>query len=242
MNIPSNIDYCLSKYEHKKKCGEYLIISCNYLNLFSQIKILNNISMVKIKDDLFQQITKMVKTHRNTSKKNITLFSKLLYKLIKFSGIFSDNCNNKKVLNKDIDGALLTMGITNTKENKSYYNKLTKYANMSGGNDSTNYSGYCDNNITQCVETQQVCMEGGSKKKTYKKKNNSGKNNNYSSKLKECNMLTTSCLFPKKLFTEIVGSLNPNPQKSFKSSLFYLNYVSKYMLKLVLNEVNAETV
>lgn len=198
--------------------------------------------MVKIKDEIFQQITKMVKTHRKTSNKNITIFSKLLYKLIKFSGIFSDNCSNKKVLNKDIDGALLTMGITNSKENKSYYNKLIKYANMSGGSDSTNYSGYCDNHITQCVETQQVCMEGGSNKKTYKKKNNYRKNNQYSSKLKECNMLTASCLFPKKIFTEIVDNLNPNPQKSFKSSLFYLNYVSKYMLKLVLNEVKAETI
>ena len=193
--------------------------------------------MVKIKDEVFQQISKMVKTHKRTSKKNITIFSKLLYKLIKFSGIFSDNCNNKKVLNKDIDGALLTLGISNTHKNKSYYNKLKKYANMSGGSDSMNYSGYCDNHITQCVETQQVCMEGGSNKKTYKKKRHF-ENNKYSSKLNECNMLTKSCLFPKKIFTEVVDSLNPNSQKSFQSSLFYLNYVSKYILKVVLNEVD----
>jgi len=216
-----------------------LDISYKYLIIYSlQIKILNNIRMVKIKDEIFQQISKMVNTHKKTSKKNITIFSKLLYKLIKFSGIFSDNCNKKKVVNKDIDGALLTLGITNTQKNKSYYNKLKKYANMSGGSGSMNYSGYCDNHITQCMETQQVCMEGGSNKKTYKKNRHSGNNNRYSSKLKECNMLTKSCLFPKKIFTEVVDGLNPNSQKSFQPSLFYLNYVSKYILKVLLNELD----
>lgn len=186
-------------------------------------------------DETFQQITKLVNTYKKTSNKKITLFSKLLYKLIKFSSIFSNNCNKKKVLNRDIDAALLTLGIINTNKNSFYYNKLKKYANMEGGSDSTNYSGYCDNNLTQCVETQQVCMEGGSKKKT-KKQNKHYSKKHFSTKLKECYRLRKECLFPKKIFEEVVNKLNKHSNNSFNSSLFYLNYVSKYILKLVLND------
>ena len=188
--------------------------------------------MVKLADESFIQIKELVRTHKkNISNKKITEFSILLYKLIKFSSIFSDNCNHIKVYDTDVDAALLTLGIMNDSQ-KGNYNKLKKIY-MYGGSDTTNYLGYCDNNMTQCVETQQVCMDGGgkrTKKNLYKK--------HYSTKWEKCNRINKNCLFPRLQFTEIVNNLNQNTKISFKPSFFYLNYVSKYILKLLLNEVD----
>lgn len=187
--------------------------------------------MVRLTDESFNSIKELVKTHKKSiSNKHITQFSILLHKLIKFSCIFSDNCNHLKVKEKDIDEALLTLGIVNV-NTKRNYNKMKKIY-MYGGSETANYLGYCDNNMSQCVETQ-ACMEGGGKrtKKNVKRKR-------FVTKMEKCNRLSKICMFPRKQFSELVNNLNQNKECSFKSSLCYLNYVSKYLLKSLLNELD----
>merc|ERR1711907_917615 len=158
---------------------------------------------------------------KNISKKIATKFSILLSKLINYSSIFCDNCNHKTGFTQDIDAALLTLGI----------GKKTKYRHTGGATTESFYHGFCDNMATQCVETQQVCLEGGSRKKTKKNK----RNIDYckSSKKKKLD-----CCFPDTSFKKIVEILKQKKDINFNTtSLTYLNFASKYMLKKLLKQL-----
>jgi hypothetical protein len=118
--------------------------------------------MVKIDPQLYKLVTKMAKKqHKNISKKKITIFYHQLYKLIKFSKIFTQNCNNNFVFIQDINASLLTLGIKPLKHQLGGYQNIFNgmcnkemdecYLTQTAGNV---YDGYCAGEETQCKISQ----------------------------------------------------------------------------------------
>ena len=159
--------------------------------------------MKNIDKNTYKLISDMLDNHfSKISNKCKKKFSVFLVNLVKFSKIFTRNCNHKYVYTEDINAALLSMGIKSTQQsqsggNSSKYNGycdnqpsqcIDKTVCLTGGsNDTIRYPGYCDNQLSQCVETQQVCLQGGKlsdKNKDSSKKNNSSKKYNRSKKNK----------------------------------------------------------
>ena len=108
-------------------------------------------------------LTKLSKLdNKKITKKKINELNQLLNKLVKFSKIFANNCDHKTIYNSDIDAALLTLGII----------KIDK--RHSGGSNTINYKGFCDNHPSQCLYqamTNNNCntnMTGGSNTISYK--------------------------------------------------------------------------
>ncbi len=118
--------------------------------------------MVKTDTQLYKLVTKMAKKeHKNISKKKITIFYHQLYKLIKFSKIFTQNCNNNFVFIQDINASLLTLGIKPLKYQLGGYQNIFNgmcskemdkcFLTQTAGNI---YDGYCAGEETQCKVSQ----------------------------------------------------------------------------------------
>ena len=203
--------------------------------------------------------------NKKISKKKITDFYYQLNKLVKFSKIFTYNCGNTHIFIQDINAALLTLGIRkiNTQFGGYSNNDITNFIQKGGDYDDycTNeitqcrtilqmggdYNGYCNNENSQCQNSVQKGGEyngycsnedsqcnkpsftGGKTMKNKKKKRVSHRLPKY----------PEECLHLKNDFNELVHKLsmkyNTIEAKFTKKSLYYLNSVSMYILKLLVD-------
>ena len=119
--------------------------------------------MVKIESRLYNQVSKIAKKqYKNITKKQILLFYQQLYKLIKFSKIFTQNCHNTAIYIQDINASLLTLGIKPTNQQLGGYQNIFNgfcnkemdkcYLTQTAGYE--NYDGYCADESSQCKITQ----------------------------------------------------------------------------------------
>ena len=126
--------------------------------------------MVITEPSLYNLVSKIVKKqYKNIPKKKITLFYHQLYKLIKFSKIFTHNCHNNSIFIQDINASLLTLGIKPIKHQLGGYQEIFNgFCNkemdrcslkQTAGNIDTNnvYDGYCGGETSQC----KVIQNGG---------------------------------------------------------------------------------
>ena len=71
---------------------------------------------LKLSDETFNLISNLVDTHKKKIvKKDKTKFAFFFTNLVKMSKIFAHNCNNKIIFDKDINAALLSLGINKKK-------------------------------------------------------------------------------------------------------------------------------